>query len=179
MGFLSDLLKGAVAGALIATGFGWATGTLTASFWGMTAIQSTFVRSFLTSMALGFVSNALAEKPTTAADLRGQSVARRDPIMSRKIAYGQVKTSGAVVFMESTGDTNKYLHQIVTLAGHEITSVESVYFNDQEVKTSVSNNVEVDPISGTAPDFSSKGKITAHFGATDQAADSTQYLALR
>ena len=138
---------------------------------------------------------------TSAGDLRGRTVMVRDPIASRKIVYGQVKNSGAIVFAETT-DNNKYLHLCVTLAGHEISNVGVVYFNEDVVATELSDGVEVNGLApssvessltsassggvlGSAlnlildkivtsllPDYSKYAKVTAHFGKSDQVADS-------
>lgn len=137
-----------------------------------------------------------ADTPTSA-QLSGRSVMVRDPIAARKIAYGMVKTSGAIVFIENTND-NKDLHVCVTLAGHEITSVEGVFLGESLVTGALTEGVET---AGLRPDdaidaaessnsFSSAlfaaityilqneqtrhdlyTKVTAHFGADDQLAD--------
>lgn len=137
---------------------------------------------------------------TSANDMRGRTVMVRDPIAARKIVYGQVKNSGAIVFAETTED-NKYLHLCVTLAGHEISGVGLVYFNDDIVATELSDGVEVNGLAPSnvstnvttadgngwigsltivldkivealLPDYSQYAKITAHFGSEDQVADS-------
>lgn len=172
MGFLKDFAKGILIGAAVATGVGVALGAAgMAGGIAMSQAGAFFLRQLVVQGVLGLAASALSPKPTTAAELRGQAIQRRDPIASRKIVYGRVKTSGAVVFLETTGNSNKVLHQCVTLAGHEISAVDSVYFNDVEVATSLANETQVAADSGTTPDFSTVANITPHFGAADQTAD--------
>jgi hypothetical protein len=83
-----------------------------------------------------------------------------------------VKTSGPIVFLEATND-NQDLHVVIALAGHEISAVTGLFFNETQVVTSsMSDGVETTPISSTAPDYSTDARVTAHFGTDDQAADS-------
>lgn len=177
---MGKAVKSAVIGAAIATGVGFAMGTIAkgAAFkvgslaFAKGTIGAYFARSLVVSAIMGVIGKAFAPKPssiTTAEDLRGRTIMARNSIASRTLVYGQVKTSGAIVFMEATND-NKDLHYCVTLASNEITAVDSVFFNDQEVNTSLSDGVEV-AVGGTDPDYSSKANITAHFGSADQEAD--------
>ena len=47
--------------------------------------------------------------------------------------YGQVRKGGTVTYYESTGDENKFLHQIIVLAAHEVEEIGDIYINDQIV----------------------------------------------
>lgn len=187
-----NIVKGAVVAAAVATGVGLVVGATT-----MAAAGTYFATSFAINAAVGAVSTALAssggagargvssalatggttsslspkpEARTAIAELTGRSVMTKQPLVSRKIVYGEVKTSGPIVFLETT-NKNKNLHVCVALASHEIEAVEEVYLNELVVKEDLADNTEVSAISGTKPDYSSNVKITAHFGATDQAAD--------
>lgn len=151
------------------------------------------------SLISGLFGLDIPDPGTSANDMRGRTVMVRDPIASRKIVYGQIKNSGAIVFAETTND-NKDLHLCVTLAGHEISGVGLVYFGDDIVATELSDGVEVSGLAPAAvetsvttadgsgwlssltivldkiiaallPDYSKYAKITAHFGAEDQVAD--------
>ena len=175
---LGKILGAAVAGALIATGVGAfaglvATGGAFAGF-GAGTFSAYFARQFAINAVLGFLSNALAPKPsdqTSASDLLGQNVAQRTPLGSRKIAYGTVRTAGTIVFMEATGTNNKYLHQVVTLAGHEINAVNSVYLNDTLCASSLTDSIEVNSGTTSEPDYANYVKFTTHFGSPTQLAD--------
>lgn len=171
---VKKVVTGAIAVAAIATGVGAIAGlTAGASFLGLSGATAYFAQSFVINAVLGAVSSALTPKPsdlTGAADLAGQTIMQRNTIAPRRIVYGEVKTSGAVVFMETTND-NADLHYCVTMAGHEITAVDSVYFNDQVVASSLSDGVQYSVSATSDPDYSGKAWVTAHFGDPDQIAD--------
>lgn len=160
---------GALFGAVVTAGLAWATGGASLMVSGSYFAAGTVGRMFLTSAILGFISGALAPKPnaSTAGQISGTTVAQRNAISSRKIVYGKIRTSGTIVFMESTGAENKFMHQITTLAGHEISAVEAVWLNDTVSSGILTEGVEVDA-TGT---YGNLVKLTAHFGSADQEAD--------
>lgn len=61
------------------------------------------------------------------------------------IIYGQTRKGGTITYMESTGNENKYLHMIITLAGHEVEEIGDVYINDQVVTIGTDNYVSSSP----------------------------------
>ena len=61
------------------------------------------------------------------------------------IVYGQVRKGGTITYMESTGDTNKYLHMIITLAGHEVEEIGDIYINDKVVTIDGNDEVTSEP----------------------------------
>ena len=61
------------------------------------------------------------------------------------VVYGQVRKGGTITYMESTGDTNKYLHMIVTLAGHEVEEIGDIYINDKVVTIDGNDEVTSEP----------------------------------
>lgn len=129
-------------------------------------------RQFLQAAALGAVSAAMTKKPSfpSANDLSGRTISQRNPIISRKVVYGQVKVSGAITFMEATND-NKNLHTVVTLTGHEINAVKEVYFGDQQIFDGTSTDGASLSLDSTTPDFSSKSTVYAHHGSASQSAN--------
>ena len=72
-------------------------------------------------------------KPDLGAQMGGQSVMTREAAHSRKIIYGRARIGGNVVYLESTGDDNKYLWLVIAVAGHEIDAYEQVWFNDKKI----------------------------------------------
>ena len=81
----------------------------------------------VTSWAL----NALAPKPS--AGQRGLLFNAREAAAPQEVVYGKVRKGGFVTFTESTGSSNKFLHMIISLAGHEVNAISKVYLNDEEV----------------------------------------------
>ena len=88
--------------------------------------------AFAIGAGLSLVSRALMPKPDLGAQMAGQSVMTREAAHSRKIIYGRARIGGNVVYLESTGDDNKYLWLVIAIAGHEIDAYEQVWFNDQK-----------------------------------------------
>lgn len=64
------------------------------------------------------------------ASAKDREVMVRSAIAPRRIVYGRDRISGPIVYMESTGDKQQYLHIVVALAAHECDAIETVYFNE-------------------------------------------------
>ena len=138
-----------------------ATVAATGSFLGFAAgtASAFFAKSFVTSLVLGAVSQALIKKPSAPTlTQRDQTVTVRQPVAPHQIIYGRTRVGGTTVFLEST-QSNKFLHIVVALAGHEIDAVEKVYFNDEEVT-----------LDGNGIGFGGKARVQYKLGATDQTA---------
>ena len=73
--------------------------------------------AFAIGAGLSLVSRALMPKPDLGAQMAGQSVMTREAAHSRKIIYGRARIGGNVVYLESTGDDNKYLWLVIALQG--------------------------------------------------------------
>ena len=65
----------------------------------------------------------------------------RDAASPADFVYGQVRKGGTVSYYESTGDKNKFLHQIIVLAAHEVEEIGDIYINDEIVAINASNFV--------------------------------------
>jgi len=97
---------------------------------------------------------------------RGYEVTQRGSTISHQIIYGKMKVAGARIFDGTTGTDNVDLHRVVAFAGHEITSFEQIYINDEVATIDGSGTV-------TSPSrYQGKIKIYEHLGSPDQAADS-------
>jgi hypothetical protein len=59
----------------------------------------------------------------------------------RQLIYGQIRTSGPLVFIDETGTNNEYQHLIVALAANQCEEVTTVYFNDEALTLDGSGNV--------------------------------------
>tara|TARA_R110001632_G_scaffold57993_1_gene141554 strand:- start:2299 stop:4695 length:2397 start_codon:yes stop_codon:yes gene_type:complete len=89
--------------------------------------------AFALGAGLSLVSRALMPKPDLGAQMGGTTVTSRDAAHSRKIIYGRARVGGNIVYLESSGDDNKYLWLVIAVAGHEIDAYEKVYFNDEKI----------------------------------------------
>ena len=113
----------AIAGLTAAVGGAVATGF----------VLGTFVATFAIGAGLSVVSRALMPKPSMGTSMQGNSVTVREPAVSRKLIYGRARVGGAIVYLDSTGTDNEYLHLVVAVAGHAIDGFEEVWFNDTKI----------------------------------------------
>ena len=96
----------------------------------------------------------------------GKITMTRDTVASRRVIYGTSKVSGPMLFAStnSSGASNKneFLHLVVALAGHEISDLKNIYFNDVIAFNSGSGQTATFPADKLA--------ITYKVGATSQTA---------
>ena len=118
----------AIAG--LAAGVGVAA-TSTAVF-GLVGLAG-FGAAFAIGAGLSIVSRALMPTPSFGAQMQGNSVTVREPAASRKLVYGRARVGGAIVYLDSTGSNNEYLHLVIAVAGHAIDGFEEVWFNDTKI----------------------------------------------
>jgi hypothetical protein len=114
-----------------------------------------------TSMAL----NALIPKPKLQGVNRGYQTNARGSALDHQIIYGRVKTGGAIIYNEATGVNNKDLHRIIAYAGHEVTSFDEIYVNDEVVTLDETGNV-ISPAK-----YDGLIRIKEHLGSPTQTAD--------
>jgi len=148
-----------------------AVGTAVLGAVGITAVGVTFATvavGFLTQAALGLALNALTPKPkrpSFSAAARGYTVNQRGSALDHQIIYGRMRVGGAVVYQGTTGSDNKFFHQVVAYAGHEIESFDEIYINDEIATIDSNGNV-------TSPSrYDGKVRINEHLGTRDQLAD--------
>jgi hypothetical protein len=95
------------------------------------------------SFGLGAVSKAIAGKPKqngSLGALQDRTQAVRQPITARRVIYGgPVRVSGVYTFIHST-DSNQYINLLLTLSGHLIQSIDSVYFGDELIPLDSNGN---------------------------------------
>ena len=129
-----------------------------------------------TSLVIGAVARSIAPKPAVpnfgdTSAVRNVSVMIREPAESRRIVYGRARVSGPIVFLETT-NSNRDLHIVVAIAGHEVNKFDEVYFEDKLVRSNLPSRTEVDASTTTNPNYAPVTKLTAHLGSPTQAADS-------
>jgi len=94
----------------------------------------TFVGNLAISLVTSWALAALAPKPDLSSfGSQGTLVNTRDAAAPADFVYGEVRKGGVVTYYESTGEKNKFLHQIIVLAGHEIEEIGDLYVNDEVV----------------------------------------------
>ena len=101
---------------------------------GFTAAAITAVSYLAVSAVTSWAISALSPKPDFSSfGSQGTLVNARDAAAPAEFVYGEVRKGGIVTFYESTGEKNKYLHQIIVLAAHEVEAIDDIYINDEIV----------------------------------------------
>jgi len=112
--------------------------------------------SAVTSWAL----QALAPKPDLGrfgTSSAGLLVNDQNAIAPQDFIYGEVRKGGTVVYDETTGEKNKFLHRVIALAGHEVEEIGDIYLNDEIVTLDAGGVVNSGPFAG-------KIRINKHLG---------------
>jgi hypothetical protein len=120
--------------------FNFAVGTLGFTTGGaiLFAGVSTLAISAVTSWAI----NALTPRPRFGSlSSSGILVNTRDPAAAHQFVYGEMRKGGTITYLETTGETNEFLHLIVSLAGHPVDQIGDILIDDQVVAIDGSGNV--------------------------------------
>lgn len=130
--------------------------------------------SIATSIILGGLQKLLFPVKSPSFGSAGITTQIKQPIMTRKPVYGELRLSGGVLFIGTSGFTskykkNKYLHYVIELAPHEIEEIGEVWLNDYSIAPdhidSSTNLVNTGRYSGLV-------MIKKHLGTASQSADS-------
>ena len=152
--------------AIVATGALMSTATVALTTGVAGAIGGTYLMHFAVTVALGAAMKALTPKPSAiSGSNRGYQTNSLGPAQDHQIIYGKMKVGGAIVFDESTGTNNKFLHRIIAVAGHEVQSFDEFYVNDEEI---IINGVG-EVISPSQ--YVGKIRVNTHLGSPTQVAD--------
>jgi hypothetical protein len=178
------LIVGAIAtgfvaiGAVGPTGFATGIGGFFTSNATAAGLIGTFIAAAGTQLVIGAVSKKLAPDlnlPEIGTNLQtGTTVTSKSAIAPHRIIYGKTRVGGTIVYAESTGSNNNFLHMVIAITGHEINNVTKIFFNEDEVPTtqdgSDSNGVaRLFPSSGN--EYEGKARFKIHTGTSAQAAD--------
>ena len=100
----------------------------------VSTVTATVIYYVGTTLITSWALNALAPKPDFGSlSSNGILVNAKDATAPAEFVYGEVRKGGVVTYYESTGEANKYLHQIIVLAAHEVNSIGDIYINDTVV----------------------------------------------
>jgi len=94
-----------------------------------------------------------------------------------KTIYGETLVSGPITYIGMAGTDNADLYHVIALAGHEVTDIKDVYFDNKLITDAQINSGNADGGNVIAGDFGPKGGsticvINKHLGTATQAADS-------
>lgn len=89
--------------------------------------------AFALGAGLSLVSRALMPTPSIGQQMSGTTTTVREPASTRKMVYGRARVGGSIVYLDSTGTDNEYMHMVIAVAGHAIDAYEEVWFNDEKI----------------------------------------------
>lgn len=113
-----------------------------------------------TSLLLTAAARALT--PTPDNSIKGRTVTVREPVAPRDIVYGNVRKGGVTIFMNTSGDSGRYLDLVIVLAGHRVESIGAIYFNGEEA-------IAAGEADGSGK-YASRARVERALGAADQLA---------
>lgn len=130
-----------------------------------TSLAVLYITGFVaTTLVVSAITRALMPKPPSMQE--GLLTNVRQPAAPWDIIYGETRKGGTITHIESTGDKNKYLHMIITLAGHEVAELGDIYVNDSVVTVDENHYVTSEPwVKGSNTDYIYIRKFT---GASNQ-----------
>lgn len=122
------------------------------------------VVSFAVNFAFQQIGFGQKDPPTfsLAEKVRGRTQMVRQPVVPRRLIYGEAEVSGPVVFMESNdvdgadNTPNELFYIAIVLASHECESVTNIMLGDKPLAN-----------------FGSHAVVTSHLGTVSQAASAT------
>ena len=136
-----------------------------------TFIATESIALAVVSFALAVGSSLLAPEPpsidTSSLQKQGLTTQFRRALAPREYVYGDVRKSGAVSFIASSGEDNKYLHIMINVADHEIEAIDEYLINDDSIPLDALDG-DGNVISGT---YEGKMRIRARLGSDAQTAD--------
>lgn len=83
------------------------------------------------SIGLGFIEKALIGKPKipSLAGQQGQQITSRQAIAPWPVFYGRNRVGGTITYMSVTGTKGEFLNLVITIAGHQLHSIDNMYFD--------------------------------------------------
>lgn len=131
---------------LVVTGIGFVTGAYSGLV-GLKAIATHTLTMFGASAlqiaalsAAGTLVSGLMNKgiDSISQENFGTKVASRSASAPRGIIYGKARTGGTITHLETSGTDNHKLRLAVCIAGHEVESVDEIYFNETKLSYTTS-----------------------------------------
>jgi hypothetical protein len=123
------------------------------------AFLTTAVGYLATTVVTSWAMSALAPRPSiSGASVQGTLVNTREADAPHDYVYGTVRKGGVITYVEATGANNKFLHIILTLAGHEVQAIDDIYIDDQIATINGSGFV-------TSQSWNSKIRIVKYTGS--------------
>ena len=122
------------------------------------ATTTTIIGYVALTAASAIALRALAPDPGQITSNTGRLVSGPSSVAPQQYVYGQIRKGGTVVFMDSSGAENEYLHTVIALAGHECEEIGDIYINDKVVSLDANGYV-------TGDKWRSKIRVLKHDGS--------------
>ena len=125
------------------------------------------------SIELSGIADALAPKQRLPGD-QGVQQEYSTGVGGRRIIYGTMRTSGMNVIGPWTSGTNgEYLHQVLALAGHEVSAIGDVYFNQDQITSASIGSITGANTDGaiSSGNYAGVAWIRRYVGTTTQTVD--------
>jgi hypothetical protein len=148
---------------------------------GATILVASFLipgtQGWLTNIGLavlaGGLAQALVKQPRS--QRPQHDVQYAGTVEPRRILYGQLKLSGMhVIPAWTSGEGNKFLHQVIALAGHRFEDITDVYFNQDRIDDSdiaaVGSSASSGLVGGSG-DYAGRANIRRYLGTAGQTSD--------
>ena len=101
------------------------------------AVVATAVTYVAVTAVTSWAIQALSPKPDfgslASQGSQGLLVNDKTPVSPHQFVYGQMRKGGTITYYETTGTNNKFLHQVIAMAGHEVEEIGDIYINDEVV----------------------------------------------
>jgi hypothetical protein len=136
-GAVAAAVGSAVTSAVVSAGFSAMIGAIVGGI-------ASFITSYVISAAFGLnKSPKLSDRGGGGVTKRNQdrTISIRQPVAAHRVIYGEIRVGGIVTFLHTTDD-NQYLHQLITIAGHEVNSIGQLYLDD--LSATVASNAVTD-----------------------------------
>jgi len=108
----------------------------TSTLGGLSIAAQYAVAAFAGSLITGGVAMMTSRGIEATSQNFGTKLAGKGAQVPRNIIYGKARVGGTILKMSTSGTKNNKLHLAIALAGHEVESLEGVYFNDTLLTTS-------------------------------------------
>src|SRR5579859_2311053 len=99
---------------------------------GVAAVLAPMILSLGASLVLGAVSKLFVKKPSGSSltsQVASRSITSRQAVAPWRVLYGSNRVGGVITFLGTTGASNQMLHIVITLAGHEVNAIPTMYFD--------------------------------------------------
>jgi len=108
----------------------------TSTLGGLSVAAQYAVAAFAGSLITGGVAMMTSRGIEATSQNFGTKLAGKGAQVPRNIIYGKARVGGTILKMSTSGTKNNKLHLAIALAGHEVESLEGVYFNETLLTTS-------------------------------------------